>query len=246
MQRLRACVYARGDFETYGWVELIMDRWTLHWLEASGSLDDFRAEVIGEFDTACKTVSRLLTPPRLDVLIQRLPGETIPEMGLMGRAYRSTTFSMTLDPDNPNWLPSLRSGALHRQIVHEVHHCLRMAGPGYGWTLGEALVSEGLAGQFVRHLLGSDPEPWEHAVTTAELLRAPVDLQALESGYYNHSEWFFGSGAHPKWLGYTLGYQMVGRWLASVGDIDGATWINVPAADIIASAVEEGLVVLKP
>nr|WP_274517589.1 DUF2268 domain-containing putative Zn-dependent protease [Pseudomonas sp. GM18] len=64
---------------------------------------------------------------------------------------------MTLDPDNPNLLPSLRTGTLHRQIVHEVHHCLRIAGPGYGWTLGEALVSEGLAGQFVRHLLGKRP-----------------------------------------------------------------------------------------
>jgi uncharacterized protein YjaZ len=246
MQRLRACVYARGDFKFNRWVELIMDRWTLHWLEASGSLGECRAEVLGEFEAAYKMISRLIAPPRLDVLIQRLPGETLPEMGLMGRAYRSTMFSMTLDPDNPNWLSSLRNGALHRQIVHEVHHCLRMAGPGYGWTLGEALVSEGLAGQLVRHLLGSDPEPWEHAVSSADLLRAPADLKALQSTYYNHSEWFFGTGALPKWLGYTLGYQIVGRWLASVGDIDAATWINVPAADIVALALEEGFVVHMP
>lgn len=221
-----------------------MDAWTLHWLEASGSLAEHRCELIGEFDAAYKTVSRLMTPPRLDVLIQRLAGETIPEMGLVGRAYRSTMFTMTIDPDNPNLLSSLSTGTLHRQIVHEVHHCLRMAGPGYGWTLGEALVSEGLAGQFVRHLLGNDPEPWECAVTGADLLRSQVDLKTLESTHYNHSEWFFGFGAHPKWLGYTLGYQMVGRWLASVGEIDAATWINVPADDIVASALEEGIVVL--
>lgn len=219
-----------------------MDAWTLHWLEASGSLADLRSDLTGEFDAAYKTISRLIPPPRLDVLIQRLPGETIPEMGLVGRAYRSSMFTMTIDPDNPNLLPSLRTGTLHRQIVHEVHHCLRMAGPGYGWTLGEALVSEGLAGQFVRHLLGNDPEPWECAVTGADLLRSPVDLKTLESKHYNHSEWFFGFGAHPKWLGYTLGYQMVGRWLASVGEIDAATWINVPAHDIVASALEEGIV----
>lgn len=223
-----------------------MDAWTLHWLEASGSLAELRSDLIGEFDAAYKTVSRLITPPRLDVLIQRLPGETIPEMGLLGRAYRSTMFTMTLDPDNPNFLPSLRTGTLHRQIVHEVHHCLRMAGPGYGWTLGEALVSEGLAGQFVRHLLGSDPEPWESAVICSDLLRSPVDLKTLESTNYNHGEWFFGFGAHPKWLGYTLGYQMVGRWLASVGEIDASTWINVPAQNIVASALEEGIVLLKP
>lgn len=221
-----------------------MDAWTLHWLEASGSLAELRSDLTDEFDAAYKTISHLMTPPRLDVLIQRLPGETLPEMGLVGRAYRSTMFTMTIDPDNPNLLPSLRTGTLHRQIVHEVHHCLRMAGPGYGWTLGEALVSEGLAGQFVRHLLGNDPEPWECAVTEADLLRAPVDVKSLESTHYNHSEWFFGFGAHPKWLGYTLGYQMVGRWLASVGEIDAATWIDVPAHTIVASALEEGVVVL--
>jgi len=215
-----------------------MDAWTLHWLEASGNLDEFRAELIGEFAAAYQSISRLMPPPRLDILIQALPGETIPEMGLVGRAVRSTLFSMTLDPDNPNFLASLRNGTLHRQIIHEVHHCLRMAGPGYGWTLGEALVSEGLAGQFVGHLLGSEPEPWERAVTTSELLQTPIDPQTLDSTHYNHSEWFFGFGAHPRWLGYTLGYQMVEQWLASTGDIDVATWINVPARTIIDSAIE--------
>ncbi|MNV89065.1 hypothetical protein D3C71_1833290 [compost metagenome] len=120
-----------------------------------------------------------------------------------------------------------------------------MGGPGYGWTLGEALVSEGLAGQFVRHVFGSDPEPWEHAIASADLLRSPVGLQTLESRYYDHNEWFFGFGDKPKWLGYSLGYQMVGRWLASRGETDISTWVNAPAADIMANALEEGLVLAE-
>jgi uncharacterized protein YjaZ len=184
----------------------------------------------------------MMPPPRLDILIQRLPGETLPELGLVGRAYRGTLFSMTLDPDNPNFLASLQNGALRRHVVHEVHHCLRMAGPGYGWTLGEAMISEGLAGQFVRRVLGSEPELWERALAPQELLSAPVDRQLLEATYYDHSEWFFGTGARPKWLGYTLGYQMVEAWLAKRGDVDAATWVNVPAQDILANAAKEGLV----
>lgn len=35
----------------------------------------------------------------------------------------------------------LENGTLVRQIVHEVHHCLRMRGPGYGWTLGYQMVA---------------------------------------------------------------------------------------------------------
>ena len=219
-----------------------MDAWTLHWLEASGSLADFRSDLIDNFKAAYDTISRYMPPPRLDVLIQRLPGETIPEMGIAGRAYRGTMFAMTIDPDNPNFVPSLRAGALHRQIVHEVHHCLRMAGPGYGWTLGEALVSEGLAGQFVRHLLGSEPEPWECAVALDTLRSTHVDVKELASTNYDHRAWFFGSGSYPRWLGYTLGYQMVGRWLEAVGKIDASTWIGVPAQTIIAFALRDGLV----
>ncbi|SFG95716.1 DUF2268 domain-containing putative Zn-dependent protease [Pseudomonas sp. NFACC45] len=219
-----------------------MEKWTLHWLEASGSLAEFRRELTDEFDAAYEAVARLMLPPRLDVLIQRLPGETIAEMGLVGRAFRSSMFSMTLDPDNPNFLSSLRTGALRRHVIHEVHHCLRMGGPGYGWTLGEALVSEGLAGQFVRHLLGSDPEPWERAIACADLSSPAVGRLALESRYYDHNEWFFGFGDKPKWLGYSLGYQMVGRWLALRGEVDVSTWVNVPATDIIAIALEDGLV----
>jgi len=215
------------------------DGWTLHWLEASGSLAEFRSDLIRDFRNAHQTVSRLMPPPRLDVLIQRLTGETIPEMGIVGRAYRGTLFAMTVDPDNANFSQSLHNGALHRQIVHEVHHCMRMAGPGYGWTLGEALISEGLAGQFVRNLLGNEPEPWECAVTP-QALRALVDTKAFGSTNYDHRAWFYGSGPHPRWLGYTLGYQIVGHWLAKTGKIDASTWVNVPAQTIITAALEDG------
>ena len=215
-----------------------MDGWALHWLEASGYLSGYRAEITAAFEQAHRTVSTMIPPPRLDIIVQRLAGETIPEMGIAGRAYRSTMFSMTVDLDNPNFIRSLSDGALHRQIVHEVHHCMRMAGPGYGFTLGEALVSEGLAGQFVRHLMGSEPEPWERAVTAEVLQAALPGAEELASFHYDHAAWFFGTGARPRWVGYTLGYQIAGRWLAGAGQIDAATWVNVPAATVLAMGLE--------
>lgn len=221
----------------------LMDGWTLHWLSASGELDDHRADIVGNFDAAYRTLSGLLPPPRLDILVQWLTGQTIPEMGIVGRAYRDTLFAMTVDPDNPNFATSLQDGALHRQIVHEVHHCLRMAGPdGYGWTLGEALVSEGLAGQFVGRLLGTLPEPWERAVPADQLRSSPVDLKALSATNYDHPAWFYGSGSRPRWLGYTLGYEMVGSWLKIAGEVDASMWITIPAAAIVDAAVKDGLV----
>lgn len=219
-----------------------MDRWTLHWLEASGSLEEFRPELLENFKAAYRSLSHVLLPPVLDILMQRLAGETILELGVVGRAYRETMFALTVDPGNTNFASSLRNGALHRQIIHEVHHCLRMAGPGYGWTLGEALVSEGLAGQFVKHLIGAEAEPWERAVSIDDLRADPPDAGLLDSTRYDHDAWFFGSGGQPRWLGYTLGYEMVGRWLANIGQIDVSARIRVPAGEVIAIAFEEGLV----
>jgi len=35
-----------------------MDGWTMHWLEASGGLAEFRQALTGEFDIACQAISR--------------------------------------------------------------------------------------------------------------------------------------------------------------------------------------------
>lgn len=211
--------------------------WRLHWLEASGDLSPWRATIAAEVEIAQRAVAAVLPPSPLDILVQRLPGAVIPETGTTGQAYRSSLFSLTLDPDNPNFERSLGDGDLRRTVAHEVHHCMRMAGPGYGSTLGEALVSEGLAGQFVSRLFGSPPEPWERAVTD-EVLEAnlPDDATLIGDGH-DHRAWFFGLGErYPRWLGYTLGYRIVGDWLEARTSIRGDAWVNVPAQEVIEAA----------
>ncbi|NHV88755.1 DUF2268 domain-containing protein [Cronobacter dublinensis] len=218
-----------------------MERWTLHWLQAQGDLRDYRDRITDETTAACETLATVMTPPRLDILVHRAPGQVIPEIGLAGRAYHGALFSMGIDPDNPHLLSSLTDGTLRRQILHEVHHCLRMAGPGYGWTPGEALVSEGLAGQFVTWLLGSLPEPWERALDRAALTAAPVSVAALDGAPYDHAAWFFGTGTLPRWYGYTLGYHMAGAWLEEVGTPDAERWVTVSAQEVIGAARRHGL-----
>ena len=87
--------------------------------------------------------------------------------------------------------------------------CIR-AGRGHGWTLGEAPVSEGLAGRFVRHLLGVPLERQVRTVPDA-LLKADLPDQAtLVSGDDDHRAWFYGvGGQYPRWLGHSLGDQIV-------------------------------------
>ena len=156
---------------------------------------------------------------------------------MVGHAARKSLVVLTLDPDNPNFERCLDDGALRRQAAHEVHHCLRMATTGYGLTLGEALVSEGLAGRFVGHLFGSAAEPWERAVDDEAIRRHRPDAAALAGPNSDHAEWFLGADGHrPRWFGYTLGYRIAGDWLALVPAPDAAAWVDVAAATVLAAA----------
>ena len=212
-------------------------RWTLHWLEATADLGPWKYAIAAEMKATWRHLEAVLAPPRLDILLQRQPGAGIPELGLVGHAYRPGLFAMTLDPDNPNFAASLRDGTLRRQVVHEVHHCMRMAAIGHGHTLGDALISEGLAGRFTQWVFDNPPELWEQAVN-ADTLRAHEPSQAeLDATDYDHEAWFFGvGGQRPRWLSYTMGYQMVGAWLEVTGTPDVDTWVRVPAGTVLATA----------
>ena len=75
--------------------------WELHWLAASGDLSQWREQVATEVAATYDIVVGLVTPPRLDILVQR-SSMVIPEIGMVGQAYRKDLFSLSLslDPDN--------------------------------------------------------------------------------------------------------------------------------------------------
>jgi hypothetical protein len=200
------------------------------------ALTPWRAQILSEIEATREAVSTLVAVPTLAVELRHAPGRVIPEIGMVGYAPSAKHFSLTFDSTNPHFAPSLADGTLRRQVAHEVHHCLRHAGPGYGQSLGEALVSEGLAGQFVNRLYSTPPEPWEKAVAPRDAWRFLPDDKTLGSPMYDHSAWFFGTGGYPRWLGYTLGYLLAGRWRALEPEANGERLVNVTAAEIIAAA----------
>lgn len=149
----------------------------------------------------------------LDIVLQT--GRwVIPEKGHVGTSPRPGLIYLTVDPDNPAF-PANENASFERMVAHELHHAARWDGPGYGRSLGEALVSEGLAGHFVLELFGGPPEPWETALD-AEAQRAHcAEIAALWDGTdHDHGAWFFGRGSKPRWLGYAFGFGLVGRYLA--------------------------------
>ena len=201
------------------------------------ALTPWRAQILSEIEATRESIAMLVPTPALSVELRHAPDWVIPEIGMAGFCQGAGTFTLSFDPGNRQFTPSLADGTLRRQVAHEVHHCLRNAGPGYGPSLGEALVSEGLAGQFVNRLYGTPPEPWEKAVAPRDAWRFLPDDKTLGLPMYDHNAWFFGTGGtYPRWLGYTLGYLLAGRWRALEPEANGERLVNVSAADVITAA----------
>lgn len=107
------------------------------------------------------------------------------------------------------WLP--------KTVAHELHHSSRIrTGPGYGPSLADALVAEGLADRFADTVFPkTPPAPWDHALTLSQertfWKRAQQNL--YEPFGYDHTTWFYEGGEEPRWTGYTLGYNLVEPYL---------------------------------
>lgn len=213
--------------------------WTLHWLEAEGSLAPWRDRIEAEVVAAAEAVGRAVPRPPIDLLLQVVPGGGIPGLGLGGHAFRRGRIDLAFDPGAPELARSLAGDLLRRLVAHEAHHCLRHAGAGYGRTLGEALVSEGLADHFAEELFGPPPLPWTAPFTATErdqvLARAEPLLRAPR---YDHAAWFYadGKGPLPRWAGYRLGYGLIAAHLSAYPMVLASGLAGAPGRDLLDDA----------
>jgi hypothetical protein len=195
---------------------MAMDRtWTLHWLQAAGTLAPWRQRIRAEIEAAFDACARLVRPPRVDIVIHQIPHWPVTELGFGGSAPSRNTMFLGFDTEHPAMEQRL-VGGLRRVVLHEAHHCLRQAGPGYGKCLAEVLVSEGLADHFVVEALGGQPEPWSVALDEAQLAAAAARAEpVLWDPNLDPHRWLRGDGrAILPWSGYSLGWRLVDIYLS--------------------------------
>lgn len=134
-----------------------------------------------------------------------------------GYAPNAHLMYIHLDPDCADLAPRLEV-EIKSTPAHELHHCARWAARGYGTTLLEAVISEGLADHFDIEINGGEPKPWSIALRGAELANIQVKAQEeYTNETYNHGEWFYGTGSIPRWAGYALGYALVDTHIEKTG-----------------------------
>lgn len=199
----------------------------LHYLDARGALGEHRNWLGQRLREAHARANALLPLPPLDVVV-KAGRHVIPEKGHVGHAPEPGVIYVTVDPASAH-LRANQDASLERMFAHELHHAARWEGPGYGSSLGEALVAEGLAGVFAHEVFGGQPEPWERLTGSAIL--PYLERAATQWGLsdYGHNAWFFGYGDLPRWLGYSLGFQLVNAYLADHPDSSAASLADADA-----------------
>ena len=152
---------------------------------------------------------------------------TLPETGVHGYVPNAHQVDLSVTPGGPAferlWLTEVPA-----TLAHELHHVRRWRGPGYGETLLEALVSEGLAQHFEAGFRGKPPI---YAQPTMDLATLWERAQPQLSAPHDHAAWFYGSQTQdfPRWSGYALGYELVRRFFAAQGG-DAVSHANTPAS----------------
>lgn len=132
-----------------------MPQMTLHIINARQQLANMEDWLAERLHASFSASAKLLSLRSTDVILKAGQG-VIPEKGHLGYAPEKGLIYVTVDPRSPV-LRANPSQSLERMLAHELHHSSRWDGPGYGKTLGEALVSEGLAGHFAQEVYGGAP-----------------------------------------------------------------------------------------
>lgn len=163
--------------------------------------------------------------------------------GFSGNGSMTGYLALTMWPTHEN-LDRIEAAA-----VHELNHNLRYAPGGVVWdpaavTVGEQIVSEGLADAFARQLYGDDqgftPIGVPHLADDDVFATVVSGLDV--TGMQNFAAWVHGDptamrfGAAPVGVptggGYAVGNRLVDAYLAATGQ-DAAAALHVPSRVLI-------------
>ncbi|NJD11403.1 MAG: hypothetical protein FIB01_13520 [Gemmatimonadetes bacterium] len=178
------------------------------------AVDSLQPRLLAAIRLALDAIGRVVPVSNVRIRVVVLPEAVLPAFGVSGVAD-SSRIDLFLDPEHPN----LRNGiqqALLPTIAHEYHHVLRNRTSAYGNTLYEAMVSEGLAEEFVREVTGR-PAPWTGSLppdVRAHWRREAEAIWCREQ--YDQGAWFIGTGGTmPRGTGFEIGADIVGEYLAT-------------------------------
>jgi uncharacterized protein YjaZ len=177
----------------------------LHIGNAGGQMDDLEQDIREAFRLAKDAALKRFEVEGVDIFVFRSDFGVIKELGFGGFTASENTIFCYIGKN----IKSIDKKRLSSILLHELHHAKRDSEVGYGETLGEALVSEGLACLLEEEYLGDTPIYSEEKLGDTVIARAKKEQDAKQ---YDHDAWFYGTADLPRWAGYTLGYDLCKKY----------------------------------
>jgi uncharacterized protein YjaZ len=179
---------------------------------------------------------RILHIPFVTITIYPKSNWTIPETGENGYTPSGDWMQIYIDPKNKyHSFDFIANNIIPGTIYHEMNHVARWRAVGFGKSLIEAIISEGLASIFEREQWKRFTAPWanweeKEIINFINIFRK---RDRKKDTAYNHSEWFFGKGKLPRWIGYKLGAYIVESARKNYPKISWHKLTAMEASDII-------------
>lgn len=195
---------------------------------STGELDKLTEIISKSLGTVIPIVEEELKAEMIDIIFISAAALVIPEYGIGGNSPGPNHLYVSFDPNSGK----ITKDGLEETLFHEIHHCMRWREPGYGETLGEAIISEGLACLYEEQHSGKVPIYAKVSLKGDQLTRA---RKLINSKSYDHSEWFFGSKAIHRWFGYSLGYKLCKDYSHKTGK-KASELVHASALEILGSS----------
>lgn len=199
-----------------------------HIANATGEMSELTPLINSAMGKVVPIVEKELSADEIDIFFLSASATVIPEYGIGGNSPGPSHIYITFDPDSEN----ITEDGLVETLLHEIHHCMRWRQPGYGESLGEAMVSEGLACLYEEMHRGEAPIYARIKIGDNHTAEA---MSTLHKDTYDHSRWFYGSGDIPRWFGYTYGYQLCKKY-AEQNNVNAAEMVCIDPRLILATA----------
>jgi len=176
----------------------------------------------------------LLSIPRLTTTVFPNHALCIPETGEGGYTPSEHEMELYIDPTKSDTeLTHIIKNIIPSTIYHEAHHAARWIKPGYGETLLEGMITEGLGCMFAEEQFSLFIPPWMTYSKEEIAKLTKISLtHNLSHESYDHTEWFFGKG-EKFWLGYKVGTYIV-REAKKQSGLTALTMTHMTAKEIFA------------
>jgi uncharacterized protein YjaZ len=179
-------------------------------------------------------INKRLPVDNLQIRIVDDANLVIPEIGMGGFNPNPNEVLISIDASYESIKTSLGVNFIP-QLAHEIHHAKRRRSVGYGNTLFQAVVSEGLADHFSIEIAGINPPPWSLALQNDDL---PAWIETAGMSWdepsYDHDAWFVGTDPEiPRWAGYAIGFELVKNYLSQHPGALASTLWDEPATSFM-------------